>query len=64
MTVLDGDPFKGFIRDRTVLRMLFKPKSPPIVEKYAESMAKTTGLSIEEVKRSRPFQRYKEALIV
>ena len=38
-------------------------KLPKMAEKYAKKMAKTTGLSLSEVKKSKPFKAYVKALI-
>lgn len=34
----------------------------PIEKKYAKSIAKTTGLSLRQVLRSKPFKRFQKAL--
>jgi hypothetical protein len=37
-------------------------KLPKMAENYAKEMAKTTGLSVVEVKQSKPFKTYLKAL--
>lgn len=37
-------------------------KLPKMAEKYAKQISKTTGLSIAEVKKSKPFKSYVKAL--
>jgi hypothetical protein len=55
----------GWIRQRTLLQNLIlgtiKPL-PPAAKRYAEKIAKTTGIALEEVLRSQPFKNYLKAL--
>jgi len=69
----DGDITKGWLRNRWVLAALLesskenstvvKPHElPPVVRKYAESIAKLTGLPLSEVLKSKPVLNYYRAL--
>lgn len=66
MTILDGGIFKGWVRERRFLKKLLEEyliKHSPLVRKYAESIAKITGLDVETVLRSEPVRNYVKKII-
>jgi hypothetical protein len=50
----------GWLRQRVLLQTLLKPpqKIPSMALRYAERISKATGLPLEEVLKSQPFQNY------
>jgi len=67
---IDGDITQGLFRKRRLLQLLLgenKEKGsevmPEIVKKYAQGIAKRTGLPLDVVLRSQPVQNYKKAIL-
>lgn len=63
MTVLDGDPFKGFLRERSILKALYSRTQPPrMAMDYARGISKATGIPLEKVLESEPFKSFQARL--
>jgi hypothetical protein len=60
--ITDGRIETGFIRERKILASLLRPEVPAMTMRYAEGIAKRTGLPLETIMRSKPFLNYLEAV--
>jgi hypothetical protein len=62
----DGDITTGWLRKkRPLLKRLYELtflRKSPLPQRYAEGIAKVTGLSVGEVMKSRPFKEYVKRL--
>jgi hypothetical protein len=60
--LIDGDITTGFVRkERPLLKRLYELafiRRSPLPSRYAEGVARITGLPKETVVRSRPFHEY------
>lgn len=60
----DNNVTTGFIRkERPLFKLFFEEPLPKMAQNYAKGISDITGIPLEKIKKSKPFLKYKEALI-
>jgi len=64
--IVDGDPVKGFVRERKLLKMLIEltvASRSPMYRSYVEAISRATGLPLHVVKSSAPVREYLKRIV-
>ncbi|GAH86430.1 unnamed protein product, partial [marine sediment metagenome] len=49
--------------ERPLFKLFFEEPIPKMAQSYAKGISSITGIPIDKIKKSKPFLKYKKALI-